>query len=289
MLGGFERPRVNITENVSPADTPAGPLAFAASDRNYFHWITFDAPTLQGLAVDPTNPALWFCPLNNPNGGHAAMHPEVNDASSTQRFDDIGFRVRGGTTFANGGALILNSAVAMATALPTQFGDLWLDPLDRFFSILLFGPIVLDATGRADLILPLGAPNSDARQAVAGFGSLHTQAFLFSSNLQSLALTNLNTMNFEMVGSVAFTVDAANPQTIPIGSARNVQVQNDGNGHVTVEFQRAGVPLGSMRVLERTRGGTGGITQIPPGTTDIKITTLNANTTHPTTGTYRLL
>jgi hypothetical protein len=45
-----------------------------------------------------------------------------------------------------------------------------------------------------------------------------------------------------------------------------------------------------MNVMERTRGATGGFTQMPPGTTDVRITTLNANPKpYPTSGTYRLL
>jgi hypothetical protein len=289
-LDGGERPRPPITENLSPSDTPAGPLSFADRDRSYYHWIVYDSPTLQGLSYDPSNPAVWFCPVNNPNGGFAAMHPDVNDAGSTMRNDDIGWRVRAGPTFQNGIALLYTTASVLPAALVTPFGDLWIDPFDRFFTILQFGPVVLNSIGSADFRLTLGPPASDARRAIAGFGNMHTQALVLNSTLTQIVLTNLSTKGFDMNGGLPFTVVAGTPFSFPVGAARNVQVQNDGNGDVLVEFLRASFPLGSMNVLERTRGATGGFTQMPPGTTDVRITTLNANPKpYPTSGTYRLL
>jgi hypothetical protein len=283
-----ELPRPPITENLSPADTPAGPLAFA-SDRSYYHWIVYDSPTLQGLSWDPNVPPRWFCPVNNPNGGFAAMHPDVNDAAATGRNDDIGWRIRAGRPFQNGIAFFFTSSIALPAPLATPYGDLWVDPLDRFFTLLTMGPVRLDAAGTVDVRLGLGPPGAPARAVVAGFGNMHTQAVVIDSTLGSIALTNLATKGFDLAGGTPFRVNAGTPVTFPLGSARNVQVQNDGNGDVTVEFLRSGTPVGSLTVRERTRGGTGGLTQMPPGTTDIRITSLNANRAYPTAGSWRLL
>ena len=140
--------------------------------------------------------------------------------------------------------------------------------------------------GKGTVVLALGPSGSPIRAAVAGFGCIESQAIVFDQSFQKAAMTNLNTMHFDLNGSTPFSVNAGSPLTIPLGSRKRIYVQNDGNGAVTVECLRSGIPLLSFNVIERTRGGTGGLLGIPAGTTDIRISTLNANTNFPTRGTY---
>lgn len=290
-LGGWERTRghqptgtqPNI-QNLAPADTLAGPLAYANLDRQYFHWVGFgpnvtgnptNQPALQGIANDSSlGGPSWFCAVNNPNTGAAAMRPDVNDALSGGRNDDLGWRVRGGLSYAGGLALVFNTLSAMDSAIPTPFGQLWLNPFESLFSSFIQGPIVLDSGGVGTMVFPLGLPVSSARSIVAGLGNLHSQALVLNSTLAQISFTNLHTFQFDLAGGTTFAIDAANPATGASSFPNTLTVSNDGPGHVSVQFlDGANNVLASALVRERT--GRAIITV--PGTVNYRIVTANTN------------
>jgi hypothetical protein len=286
-LGGWELPKgvpasqVNI-ENMAPSDTPSGNVAFANRDRNYYHYIQTTGPTLSNLAVDPTAGGAWFCPASNPNGGHAAMHPDVNDFLVNGRRDRLGWSVNGGTNYANGLALVFLSRNCLETAIPVGFGDLYVDPTDVLFNALIQGPIALNAAGlgtRTDNFLP----GNEA--IVDGIGDLHCQALTINSAFSTFELTNLDTFGFTLQGGTPFTCDAANPLSVPITTETQIRLQNRGFGNLRAEFRNGTVVLGSMVVRERTTGA--GV--ITPGSNNVTFTTLNTNPflNNPSAGTYR--
>jgi len=289
-LGGWERTRghqptgtqPNI-QNLAPADTLAGPLAYASLDRQYFHYVGFgpnvagspNQPALQGLANDGTTggPA-WFCAVNNPNAGAAAMRPDTNDALSGGRTDDLGWRVRGGTGYAGGLALVFNTLSAMDAGLPTPFGQLWVNPFEPLFSSFIQGPITLDTAGVGSLLFPLGLPGSSLRNVVAGLGNLHSQAMVINGTFTQVQLSNLHAFQFDLVGGTAFAIDAANPATGASSFPATLTVSNDGPGHVTVAFlDGANNVIASSVVRERT----GRAIATAPGTVNYRISTANTN------------
>jgi hypothetical protein len=229
---------------------------------------------LQKLASNPTR----FCLINEPNSGHAAMDPDVNDALGEGRHDDVGWRVGAGTSYAAGAAFVFLAECARSTPLGSPFGELWLDPGDPLFAVTIQGPLALDASGVGQVFLSLGPPGAPARAALAAFGNLHAQAVVVDRALARLVLTNLDTMRFPWPAGTAFSITAATPLTAPLGTARDVKVQNDGNGEVTAEFLDAGgTVLGSFAIKERTTGCARAAGGIPAGTVRVRLATSNAD------------
>jgi len=285
-LGGWERTRGHLPtgaqaniQNLAPADTLAGPLAYAGLDRQYFHYVGFgplasgnpNQPALQGLAIDQSiGGPNWFCAVNNPNTGSAAMDPDVNDALAGGRFDDIGWRVRAGVTYAGGLSLVFNTLSAMDNGLPTGFGSLWVNPFEPLFSSFIQGPIVLDSAGVGTLALDL----TPFRALVAGLGNLHSQALVITPNFQTFALTNLHTFRFDLAGGTAYSISAAAPATGTTSFPGNLQVQNGGPGTVTVDFlDPANNVLFSTIVRERM----GRTLSVFPGAVSWRVSTANTN------------
>ena len=89
-----------------------------------------------------------------------------------------------------------------------------------------------------------------------------------------------------------FCSPAATPLTAPLGTARDVKVQNDGNGEVTAEFLDAGgAVLGSFPIKERTTGCARAAGGIPTGATRVRLATRNqdASGINPTRGRWALV
>ena len=278
---GVPASQVNL-EKVAPADTPAGPLAFASRDRNYFHWIQTTQPMLTNLAVDPNATPIWFCPISNPNSGHAAMHPDVNDFLASGRRDRLGWKINGGANYASGLGMVFLSRNCLETAIPVGFGDLYVDPFDVLFNALI-QVMPLDATG-IGTVTENFLPGNEA--IVDGIGDLHCQGLAINSTFSGYELTNMDTFGFNLANGTSFTVDAANPVTVPVVGQLNIRLKNNGHGNIRAEFRNGATVLGAMTVRERTTGAN----FIVPGTTSIVITSTNtnANGNNATAGQYEI-
>jgi hypothetical protein len=204
------------------------------------------------------------------------MYPDVNDSQLANRYDDLGWLVRAGPEFAGGGFLVLNTASALGNGISTSIGDLWLDPADRFFSLLVTGPAPLAASGNdpgsGSLLWSLGprAPGNPLRDAVGNFGSWHSQAIVWNADLSRVTLSNLDMFTLPWAGATTFQIDASQPLRITqIGAYSRIQVQNEGKGTIAVERWNQDRLLGSSAVRERLST----VAPIENTTTEVRIVT----------------
>ncbi|MFQ5506636.1 MAG: hypothetical protein ACE5F1_17840, partial [Planctomycetota bacterium] len=141
------------------------------------------APVLGPGGIDLQNTRQ--SPTGSPNYGAGGLFPDIADAQSKKRFDDLALRIRDAAS-PNGLTVVFLSASLAATpiSVPGWRGSFRLG----LGSLAMAGGFKLDAKGETEIKLPLGPGPNALRTALAG-KSLHWQAFSFGAT----AMTNVAT------------------------------------------------------------------------------------------------
>jgi hypothetical protein len=221
--------------------------------------IGFDEVTLNGGIDNPTYNGICA----NPNFGYGGLDPDFNDiaAQQTKREDNFAWRVNAGISNSGNFAFLLSSMAMFENAIPTPFGDLYLNPAgDVLFSGLgaQAFPTPLDAQGIATFTL---AAPAALRPLLASIPSWSAQALVFDTTNLTAELSTVHTMRpwfdpklTNQAGWTQAVADSTTPHKIARPTQPPIQlfVRNDGPGILEIDEMRGTTKLRTFRVNERT-------------------------------------